>query len=112
MSSNWLERRKQLEGAVSACHPKNRHRAPSTKKQIQLAKDRWLAFCQEVEPIAIENASLVDFKLHIEWYLENSTVKYLSSLETSWKYLALYYACETGLSMNSGTSKEIKAVSL
>lgn len=112
MSSKWLERRKQLESALSACHPKNRRRQPATQKLLDAAEKRWLKFCGEVGTIAIKDATIVDFKLHLEWYLENSKVTHCSTLETSWKYLCTYYACETGHTMSKAISTEIWAVSL
>lgn len=57
----------------------------------------------------ISKAGVTDFKLFLEWHLENSKVGALSTLETRWKYLRLYYTCEVGHAIDKNMSTEITA---
>lgn len=112
----WAERRKLLEADISASHPRNRRRQPATQKLLDAAKARWLAFCGLVYPedgpdVIIKKATVTDFKVYWEWHLATSKVTHLSTLETSWKYLRIYYSCETGNTMPRETSVEVTAVS-
>ncbi|RPB28676.1 hypothetical protein L211DRAFT_865208, partial [Terfezia boudieri ATCC MYA-4762] len=66
-------------------------------------KSRWAEFSNVVFN------GVTDFKLFLEWHLENTKIGALSTLETRWKYLRLYYTCEVGHAMDKNMSTEITA---
>ncbi|KAF8420860.1 hypothetical protein EV426DRAFT_611000 [Tirmania nivea] len=110
----WAARRKKLEQDISATHPKNRRRATATQDAMSAMKSRWAEFSNvvfngESAKDTICKAGVTDFKLFLEWHLENSKVGALSTLETRWKYLRLYYTCEVGHAMDKYMSTEITA---
>ncbi|KAF8457175.1 hypothetical protein BGX38DRAFT_1265925 [Terfezia claveryi] len=113
-ASAWAEKRKELEGDISATHPRNRRRAIAPENKLTTMESRWAEFSNvmfggQSPKETIRNANVVDFKIFWEWHFGKSNIGALSTLETSWKYLRLYYTCELGESMakNMSTSSVI-----
>ncbi|KAF8424385.1 hypothetical protein EV426DRAFT_642352, partial [Tirmania nivea] len=110
----WAERRKELEGDISATHPRYRRRAIATENKLTTMESRWAEFSNMMfgglnPKETIRNANVVDFKIFWVWHLEKSNIGALSTLETSWKYLRLYYTCKLGESIAKNISTEITA---
>ncbi|KAF8426898.1 hypothetical protein EV426DRAFT_707113 [Tirmania nivea] len=73
----WAARRKELEQDISTTHPKNRRRATATEDAMSAMKSRWAEFSNvvfngESGKDTISKAGVTDFKLFLEWRLENS----------------------------------------